>query len=270
MNALLFDIQRSSFVDGPGIRTTVFFKGCNLHCKWCHNPESQSASPQILFYREKCTGCGRCRGLTISNTEFLCLNDAKEICGKEYTADEVLKQLTKDKTYFENSGGGVTFSGGECMLQIEFLCEILKKCKENGIHTAVDTAGNVPWGSFECILPDTDLFLYDIKLMDSDKHKKYTGVPNQTILANLEKLFHAGAKVYIRIPLIGGVNDSVEEMQAIKRFLSPYRPVKIELLPYHVLGMHKYEALQMEATQFTVPDKHTMEKLRNVFETAQA
>ncbi len=265
MNAILFDIQRNSFVDGPGIRTTVFFKGCDLRCKWCHNPESQSAFPEILFYREKCTGCGRCKGLSATDTEFLCLNDAKELCGKEYSADEVLRQLLKDKSYFENSGGGATFSGGECMLQIEFLCEILKKCNENGIHTAVDTAGNAPWSSFERILPYTDLFLYDIKLMDSEKHKKYTGVSNQNILANLEKLFAAGAKVHIRIPIIGGVNDSVEEMQAIKRFLSPYRPLKVELLPYHTLGMHKYGALQREANTFTVPDSEAMENLRDVF-----
>ncbi len=142
MKAVIFDIQRNSFVDGPGIRTTVFFKGCNLRCKWCHNPESQSSEPEIMFYADKCTGCGRCRGITAADTDFVCFNDAKQICGREYTADEVFAEIVKDKTFYENSGGGATFSGGECMLQIDFLCEILKKCKENGIHTAVDTAGN--------------------------------------------------------------------------------------------------------------------------------
>ena len=149
MKATIFDIQRNSYVDGPGIRTTVFFKGCNLKCRWCHNPESQSFEKQILFYQNKCTRCGRCKDLTVDDENFICFNDAKEICGKEYSVDEVLKEVIKDKAFYETSGGGVTFSGGECMLQIDFLTEILKKCKENGIHTAVDTAGHIPWESFE-------------------------------------------------------------------------------------------------------------------------
>ena len=125
--AIIFDIQRNSFVDGPGIRTTVFFKGCNLKCAWCHNPESQSAKPQIMFYKDKCTGCGHCQNITENDADFICFNDAKEICGKEYTSDEVLNEILKDKAFYENSKGGVTFSGGECMLQIDFLCEILEK-----------------------------------------------------------------------------------------------------------------------------------------------
>ena len=137
MNAIIFDIERNSYVDGPGIRTTVFFKGCNLHCAWCHNPESQSAKPQMLFYKNKCTGCGKCT--------LYCPHDAREICGREYTVDAVLREILKDKSFYEASGGGVTFSGGECMLQIDFLVEILKVCKENGIHTAEDTAGHVPY-----------------------------------------------------------------------------------------------------------------------------
>lgn len=130
INATIFDIQRNSYVDGPGIRTTVFFKGCNLRCKWCHNPESQSAKPQIMFYKEKCTCCGRCKGITAENSDFVCFCGAKEICGREYTVDEVFDVIRKDKDFYDNSGGGVTFSGGECMLQIDFLCEVLKKCKK--------------------------------------------------------------------------------------------------------------------------------------------
>lgn len=263
--ATIFDIQRNSYVDGPGIRTTVFFKGCNLRCRWCHNPESQVAAPQILFYKDKCTHCGRCVGITAENTDFLCFNDAKEICGKDYTVDEVLSILLKDKAFYDNSDGGVTFSGGECMLQIDFLCEILEKCKQAQIHTAVDTAGNVPWACFEKILPYTDLLLYDIKLFDNDLHTKYTGFGNQTILENVKKLFEAGAKVYIRIPIIGGVNDNANEMQLIRRFLQPYHPVKIELLPYHTMGEHKYNALNMEQHTFTVPDGDTMKELNSIF-----
>ena len=164
IKANIFDIERNSYVDGPGIRTTVFFKGCNLRCKWCHNPESQSFEKEILFYQHKCTGCGRCKNVTAESTDFLCFNDAKEICGKEYTIAEVLSEVMKDRAFYEASGGGVTFSGGECMLQIDFLVEILKKSKENGLHTAIDTAGNIPFERFEKIMPYTDMFLYDLKI----------------------------------------------------------------------------------------------------------
>ena len=197
MKATVFDIERNSYVDGPGIRTAVFFKGCNLRCAWCHNPESQSPKPQMMFYKNKCMGCGKCREKCPNNLEscdlcgkcsLFCPQDARDICGKEYTVDEVLKEVLKDKAFYETSGGGVTFSGGECMLQIEFLTKILKACKENGIHTAVDTAGHVPYERFEQILPYTDLFLYDVKCFDSDKHRQYTGLENQLILKNLKRI----------------------------------------------------------------------------------
>ena len=274
MKATIFDIQRNSFVDGPGIRTTVFFKGCNLKCKWCHNPESQSAKPQIMFYKDKCIGCGKCEEVCPNHLkkcdfcgkcELYCAADARKICGREYTVLEVLSEIVKDKSFYEASEGGVTFSGGECMLQIDFLCEILKKCKENGIHTAVDTAGNVPWEYFERILKYTDLFLYDIKLFDREKHKQYTGADNNVILDNLKKLFECGANVWIRIPVISGVNDTEEEMRKIKEFLKPYSPLKIELLCYHKMGEHKYDALNMQITKFSVPDKATLDKLNYIF-----
>ena len=262
---ILFDIQRNSFVDGPGIRTTVFFKGCNLRCKWCHNPESQSFNKQIMFYKNKCTGCGRCRDLTVDDEKFFCFNDAKEICGKEYTVDEVFAEVVKDKVFYENSGGGVTFSGGECMLQIDFLSEILKKSKETGIHTAVDTAGHVPYERFERILPYTDLFLYDVKCFDSEKHKQYTGVENDLILENLKKLLATGKHVWVRIPIIGTINDTEEEMQKIKAFLKTCQtPQEIELLPYHAMGEHKYAAIGKQVQKFSVPDKEKIEKLKNI------
>lgn len=258
MQATIFDIQRNSYVDGPGIRTTVFFKGCNLKCKWCHNPESQKSQKEILFYKNKCTGCGRCKNLTVDDKNFFCFNDAKEICGKEYTIDEVFTEVIKDKTFYETSGGGVTFSGGECMLQIDFLVEILKKCKENGIHTAVDTAGHIPWKNFEKILPYTDLFLYDIKSMDSETHKKYTGVENTLILENLSKLLKLSVPVWVRVPVISGVNNSEAEMIKIKEFLEHNgQPDKIELLPYHAMGEHKYAALGRKAQCFdTLENPH--------------
>ena len=262
--AIIFDIQRNSFVDGPGIRTTVFFKGCNLRCKWCHNPESQSLKPQIMFYADKCTGCGRCRGITAADSDFICFNDAKQICGREYTVDEVFAEVVKDRSFYENSGGGVTFSGGECMMQIDFLYEVLKKCKESGIHTAVDTAGNVPWERFEKILPFTDLFLYDVKAFSEELHKKGTVVSNKLILENLKKL-SGRAEIIIRIPIIGGYNDNINEINRIADFLKDIEFSKVELLPYHSLGEHKYDALNMEREKFSVPDKADMDKYKKIF-----
>lgn len=263
--ANIFDIQRTSFVDGPGIRTTVFFKGCNLKCKWCHNPESQAPEPQIMFYKDKCTGCGRCSGITEKNTEFVCFNDAKQICGKKYTVEEIFNIIQKDKLFYEASNGGITFSGGECMLQIDFLREILEKCKNAGIHTAVDTAGFIPWESFERILPYTDLFLYDIKAFNNDVHKEFVGVSNDLILNNLKKLLERKAEVSIRIPIIPTVNDSMEEMKMIRYFLAPYKLPTVELLPYHKMGEHKYNALGRNMVSFSIPSKEKMKELNKIF-----
>lgn len=269
----LFDIERNSFVDGPGIRTTVFFKGCNLKCAWCHNPESQSFQPQMMFYRDKCTGCGKCKEVCPYHLEkcdlcgkctFYCPVDARKVCGRKYTADEVLAEVVKDKSFYETSGGGVTFSGGECMLQIDFLLELLKKCKENGIHTAVDTAGHLPFENFEKIVPYTDLFLYDIKCFNTQQHKKYVGVGNELILANLRRLFETGVPIWIRIPIIPGVNDNAEEIKQIKSFLDMCgKPEKIELLPYHAMGENKYYAIGKEPLIFEAPDAERIEQLKN-------
>ncbi len=272
--AIIFDIEKNSFVDGPGIRTTVFFKGCNLKCAWCHNPESQSFEPQMMFYRDKCTGCGKCKSVCASpehctlcgKCTLYCPAEARKVCGKEYTVDEVFNEIIKDKAFYENSGGGVTFSGGECMLQIDFLLEILKRCKENGIHTAIDTAGHISWGNFEKVLPFTDLFLYDIKIFDSEKHKKYTGVGNELILDNLKRLFEIGAKIWIRIPVIPTVNDNKEEMQKIKAFIDNCGVAeRVELLPYHKMGENKYGAICKGPYVFNVPTTEIMTLLKEIF-----
>ena len=274
MIATIFDIERNSFVDGPGIRTTVFFKGCNLRCAWCHNPESQSPQPQMLFYRDKCKSCGKCKTICptpenctlCGKCTFFCPVDARSVCGKTYCVEEVFSEVIKDKAYYDNSGGGVTFSGGECMLQVDFLLEILKKCKENGIHTAVDTAGHVPFERFEEVLPFTDLFLYDIKSMDPQIHKQYTGADNRLILENLQKLLAAGAKVWIRVPVISGVNDTEAEMQALKAWLRTCgQPEKIELLPYHAMGEHKYSAIGKPVQRFQVPGNEKLQQLNAFF-----
>ena len=262
MKGMIFDIVRNSYVDGPGIRTTVFFKGCNLRCRWCHNPESQSFQKEVFFYQDKCTGCGRCKDLKPENTGFICFNDAKEICGRDCTLDQILSQVMKDKAFYETSGGGVTFSGGECMLQIEFLAEILKMCADHNVHTAVDTAGNVSWAHFERILPYTDLFLYDIKAMNDETHQKYTGVSNGLILANLERLLQIKKAIWVRIPIISGVNDTAEEMEKIKAFFEEKGyPARIEFLPYHAMGEHKYAALGRTGERFAVSGKEKLEQL---------
>ena len=273
MTATIFDIERNSFADGPGIRTTVFFKGCNLQCVWCHNPESQQTTPQMMLYSDKCRGCGKCKEVCDSKDCTLCGKcalycpaDARKVCGKEYTADEVLSEIIKDKAYYQASGGGVTLSGGECLLQLDFVVELLKKCRQNGIHTAIDTAGHIPFECFEKVMPYTDLFLYDIKLFDSEKHKKYVGVDNKLILDNLKKLIKSNARVWVRIPIITGINDSVLEMQKIKEFLSGEKQVeKIELLPYHALGENKYRAIGKIPQEFLVPDSDKIEKIRKIF-----
>ena len=275
MKAILFDITRSSFVDGPGIRTTVFFKGCNLRCAWCHNPESQSPKPQMKFFKNKCTGCGKCKEKCPNHLEscelcgkctLYCPHDAREICGKNYTVGEVVREILKDKAFYEASGGGVTFSGGECMLQIDFLEELLKECQKNGIHTAVDTAGYVPFEQFEQILPYTELILYDIKCFEAERHKLYTGMSNELILDNLQRLLVLKASVWARIPIIPSVNDSEEEMLNIKSFLSSCGvPEKIELLPYHAMGEHKYAAIGKEVKMFSVPSEEKMLQLKKIF-----
>ena len=271
--SLIFDVQRGSFVDGPGIRTTVFFKGCNLACKWCHNPESQSKNKQILFYRDKCTGCGKCKSVcpyALEKCDFcgkcalFCPNDAREIYGKEYTVEEVLSEILKDKDYY-NATGGVTFSGGECMLQIDFLKAILEKCKENGVHTAVDTAGCVPWEYFERILPFTDLFLYDVKCFSEDLHKQGTGVSNRLILQNLLRLQKRNKKITVRIPLIPTFNDEPKELKKIAEFLENAAINDIEVLPYHALGEHKWKAVGLPINAYTPPTKERLEEVKRMF-----
>lgn len=271
--ATIFDIQRGSMVDGPGIRTTVFFKGCNLRCKWCHNPESQEFSSQLMFYRNKCIGCGKCKEVCYyhlekcvlcGKCELFCPHNARKLCGRKYTVEEVLDQIVSDRSFYENSGGGVTFSGGECMLQLDFLIEIARRCHEEGIHTAVDTAGNVSWKSFEKIIPYTDLFLYDMKCVSEELHMENTGVSNKLILENLKKLSRQ-ANVLVRIPIIPTVNDGEKELIKMSDFLKMLdKPLSVELLPYHRLGEGKYDALGIKYTEYPVPIKQQMQRYREV------
>ena len=260
-SAVLFDIEHGSVVDGPGIRTTVFFKGCNLRCAWCHNPESQSASPQMLFFADKCRSCGRCKAVCTSPDNCtlcgkcadVCAAGAKRLCGYEMPVEEIVRNVLLD-TPFYGHDGGVTVSGGECMLQIDALEELLIKCRQNGVHTAVDTAGNVPWEYFERVLPYTDLFLYDIKAVTPSLHEKYTGVGNARILANFDALVTHGADILVRVPLIPSVNDTETELAAFAALFAKYPSVPVEVLPYHRLGESKAAALGLDVTRFDVPD----------------
>lgn len=278
---LIFNIQRFSIHDGPGARTAVFFKGCNLRCVWCHNPESIEFKPALEFYPSKCIGCGACFNVCPTSAHMLvrigeggeprhiidrsrctrCLKCA-ETCyagalagvGREVTAEYTVNAIKSDLPYYTQSGGGVTFTGGECMVQPDFLYAVLLGCKAAGIHTAIDTAGNVPWEYFERILPLSDMFLYDIKAASPETHLKLTGADNLRIVVNLRKLCALGCRVWIRVPYIPGFNDC--ELAGIAELLADIdREAKaagretaferVELLPFHKLGISKYEALDL-------------------------
>jgi pyruvate formate lyase activating enzyme len=275
MKGQIFDIQRNSMVDGPGIRTTVFFKGCNLDCKWCHNPEGKKAISQLMFYKNRCKDCGMCKGVCKNDftkctfcgeCERVCPNEARKICGKEYDSEEVLEIILKDKTFYAVSGGGVTFSGGECMLQIDFLVELLKKSKKNSIHTAVDTAGDLPFESFEKIMPYTDLFLYDLKCMDEKLHEEGTGRSNARILENLKRLSKEyQGKIIVRIPLIDGFNTDKAELIKMAEFVKGLNILDVDILPYHGMGENKSVALGEKFIPYRTPSKEVIEYAKSLF-----
>ena len=280
-NAMIFDIQRASYVDGPGLRTTVFLKGCNLRCRWCHNPESQDGRPVLLRYPARCTHCGVCAShcpehaisadgatnpalcIACGKCALYCLNDARKLCGRPMSAQDVLAAVLPDRPYYDATGGGVTVSGGECMLHIDFLEAFLRLCHENGLRTAVDTAGNVPFSAFERIIPHADLFLYDVKCIAEETHIAGTGVSNRLILDNLARLLKTRAdSIVIRVPVIPGFNDNEEEIGKIAAFFRAHgRPARIELLPYHRLGENKNAVLGREGFTAEPPSKELMARL---------
>ena len=268
MKGLVFNIQRFSVNDGPGIRTTVFLKGCPLHCKWCHNPESISTDPQLLLRDDRCIRCGECFSLCKNhavqrmNGSFVTIRDAcaecgdcievcnaeaREIAGKELTVQEVMREIEKDIVFYSQSGGGASFSGGEPLLQHEFLMELLQECKKKNLHTVVDTTGLTSPEILERVSRFVDLFLFDLKTLDDAKHIEFTGVSNSQILENLKHLADLGKEVIVRIPVIPGVNDDPAEIRASGSFVSSLGNVReIHLLPYHTTGLEKYRRLGME------------------------
>jgi pyruvate formate lyase activating enzyme len=264
----VFNIERFAIRDGPGIRTTVFLQGCPLRCLWCANPESISPVPQLFYLENLCTRCYRCveacpnkattktpEGAIEINRSLCkacgkcveaCPNKAREIRGKLMTVEEVLEEVKKDALFYQNSGGGVTFSGGEPTHQPEFLWHLLKGSQESGIHTALDTSGFVKPEILKKVLEHTNLVLYDIKHMDPAKHKELTGVDNRLILDNARMIAAMGKPMIIRLPLIPGHNDSTENLKALAEFMLSLGLKKVDLLPYHSLGKIKYQRLGME------------------------
>lgn len=280
---IVFDIKKYSINDGPGIRTTIFLKGCPLHCEWCHNPESQSPRPEMIFRPGRCDLCGACleacqhAAITwsldgpLTNREAcqrcgecaeVCYSEARQMVGRQMSLPEVMAEIRQDLVFYEESGGGVTLSGGEPLFQKNFSLAILKTCHKQNIHTVLDTCGYASWQAFEQVAPYVDLFLYDLKAIDPVKHLQYTGQSNESILANLERLSHLGANLLVRIPVIPGVNADNHEMKQIGAYLSSLpHPPPVELLAYHNIAESKYAGLDIPYTlsEIQPPAPHQME-----------
>ncbi len=259
---LIFNIQKYSLHDGPGIRTTVFLKGCPLRCGWCHNPESRSAEPEISWSEARCIRCGECwevcpqaaaqRPATAAidrqqctrcgQCVAVCVTGARELVGRQRTVSDVLAEILQDRIFYDESSGGVTLSGGEPLLQAEFAAELLAACRGEGLHTAVDTCGYGRREDVQALAAVTDLFLYDVKILDDNRHRQYTGVSNIVILENLRALCEQGANVWIRVPIIPGFNDDPRDVEATAAWVASLGTVqRMHLIPYHALGTNKAE-----------------------------
>jgi len=265
MNGLIFSIERFALDDGPGIRTLVFFKGCPLKCWWCANPEGQEHRVEIVLFPEKCIGCGECIKACPHNAVYftgegkpafhaelctscgkcssVCHSGARRLYGFSVSVDDLYSQIANDLPFYRRSGGGVTLSGGEPLMQWKFAREILRMCHQEGVHTAVETCGHYPWEHIESSLPYLDQVFFDLKHMDPQRHREITGKDNLLILDNARKLFRSDVSTVVRVPVIPGVNDDSGNILTMARFLSDYPHIKVELLPYHALGAHKYRRM---------------------------
>ena len=282
----IFEIKRFAVHDGPGIRTTVFFKGCPLKCIWCHNPEGIAFGKEMASYNHKCIGCGVCVSTCINDAHKLtgkghfldrtkcsfcgdcvksCRGDVLKIYGRETAVSDILPELLSDKDFYDTSGGGVTLSGGECLMQADFCRELLAELKKEGIHTAVDTSGYVKREEIDKVIPYTDMFLYDIKAIDEDVHIKCTGKSNKIILENLEYVDSLGKNIEIRYPYVPNFNSG--EAEKIAEFVSKLKSVTgVKVLPYHNYAASKYDALGMENTlPCTIPSDDVIKKAESLF-----
>jgi pyruvate formate lyase activating enzyme len=251
VKGIIFDIKKYAIHDGPGIRVTVFLKGCPMECLWCHNPESQKLEPEKFVLATE-NSCGQ----------------KDEIIGRKVTVSEVMNEVCKDIVFFEESNGGITFSGGEPLMQYEFLLSLLNKSKESNLHTTLDTAGCTSLEIIKQVAPKIDLFLYDIKLISDDKHKKYTGSSNEQILKNLEYLSENKYKIIIRLPIIPTINDSKEEIEQIIKYIKKLQIIRVELLPYHKIGDEKYRKLKKINRMLDIqpPSKEVLDRIVKQFQ----
>ncbi len=256
MTGCIFDIMKYSVHDGPGIRTTVFLKGCPLNCWWCHNPEGQALKPEIMLWPNRCIGCGECQKAcqfqAIAHPENctqcgkcaeVCPAEARVLVGRTMSIEETLHEIEKDMVFYRQSGGGVTFSGGEPLMQPDFLEAMLKVCRQREIHTALETTGYARPETLLRLSSLVDLFLYDLKLMDDAAHRKYTGVSNRMIIENLKMLAENQARIIARVPIIPGINDDQKNINDIGELLTSLKLNEVHLLPYHRAGTDKYRRL---------------------------
>ncbi len=278
MRGIVFDVKRFALHDGPGVRTTVFLKGCPLRCAWCHNPESQAPAPELLFRHETCTGCGACvavcphgairqaspgvrpetdgeRCVGCGVCTEACVPRARTIVGSVQSALDLVSEIDRDVLVYDQSGGGVTLSGGEPLAQPKFARELLRECRERRIHTALDTCGLAPADVLAGVAAYVDLFLYDVKLLDDERHRRWTGASNTEILANLRALSQAGKRLWIRYPLVPGVNDADDDLRALGRLVASLSGAEaVQILPYHPRGEKKRRHLgRASALDGTLP-----------------
>ncbi len=277
--ALVVNVQRFSLHDGPGVRTIIFFKGCPLKCLWCHNPESQSHRPEVMFFPDRCVDCGRCRVACPAKDGVCracgacceaCAFDAKVLVGQPYTAEALLKIALRDQGLYDQTSGGVTLSGGEVMAQDgDFLVELLTLLHKRGVDVAIDTCGYAPWEKFARVLPLTERFLYDLKALDPALHRELTGADNALILENLKKLATAGANLNLRVPVVPGANMIDSEMRDLAAFaFQTCGPVVVNLLAYHKVGSDKAERLGKACRVFEPPTAEQMEGIRAIWRDA--